>query len=69
MYQQTSSLSETQTKTLSLFEHLQSDVEFTYQKMAMNDLKTNRIETYSIHRHFTANKKQACLNRHTCFSS
>ncbi len=52
MYQQTSSLSETQTKTLSLFEHLQSDVEFTFQKTAMNDLKTNRIETYSIHKHF-----------------
>ena len=48
-YQQTGSLSETQ--TLSLLEQLQSDVEFTYQKTAMNDLKINRIETHSIHKH------------------
>ncbi|WP_144034677.1 hypothetical protein [Sporosarcina sp. P16b] len=45
------SLTEIQTKTLSLLEQLQTDVEFTYQKTAMNDLKINRIETNSTHKH------------------
>ncbi|WP_143565340.1 hypothetical protein [Sporosarcina sp. P7] len=45
------SLTEIQSKTLSLLEQLQTDVEFTYQKTAMNDLKINRIETNSTHKH------------------
>lgn len=51
IYKQTGTLTETQSKSLSLLEHLQSDVEFTYKKTAMNDLKINRIETTFIQKH------------------
>ena len=51
IYTHTSFLTEMQSKNLSLLEQLQSDVEFTYQKTAMNDLKINRIETHSIQKH------------------
>lgn len=40
IYKQIGSLSEPQMKTLSLLKQLQLDVEFSYQKTAMNDLKS-----------------------------
>ena len=49
IYKQIGSLSEPQMKTLSLLKQLQLDVEFSYQKTAMNDLKISRIETHSVH--------------------
>ncbi|WP_158232216.1 hypothetical protein [Sporosarcina sp. P20a] len=51
IYKQTGSLSEPQMKTPSLLEQVRLDVEFTYQKTAMNDLYINRIETHFIHKH------------------
>lgn len=44
IFEQTGKLSEYHAETNVRFDQLQSDIEFTYQKTAIHDLKFNRIE-------------------------
>lgn len=47
IFEQTGKLSEYHTETISHLNNLRSDIEFTYQKTALHDLKINRIENTS----------------------
>lgn len=51
IFEQTGKLSEYHTETISRIDRLQTDVEFTYQKTALHDLKLNRIENDSSQKH------------------
>lgn len=44
IFEQTGKLSEYHDQTNARFDQLQTDIEFTYQKTAIHDLKFNRIE-------------------------
>ena len=51
IFEQTGKLSEFHTETISRLDRLQTDVEFTYQKTALHDLKINRIVNDSSQKH------------------
>lgn len=51
IFEQTGKLAEYHTETISRIDRLQTDVEFTYQKTALHDLKINRIENDSSQKH------------------
>lgn len=47
IYEQTGKITEYHTETTSRIDRLQTDIEFTYQKTALHDLKIHRIENNS----------------------
>lgn len=44
IFEQTGNLTEYHHETISRIDRLQTDIEFTYQKTALHDLKINRME-------------------------
>lgn len=48
IFQQTGNLTEYHTETIKHLTQMQSDIEFTYKKTAIHDLKFNRIENESL---------------------
>ena len=47
IFEQTGNLTEYHNETISRIDRLQTDIEFTYQKTALHDLKINRMENNS----------------------